>query len=88
MNNNNGSKNSPWALIIAVPVMIACCAAPLLVFPMLAGLGSWFTGANVLTAIVVSLAVALIVFQVVRSRRAIRHDKPGENRSEFEIHDR
>ncbi len=88
MNHNNGSKNSPWALIIAVPVMIACCAAPLLVFPMLAGLGSWFTGANVLTAIVVSLAVALIVFQVARSRRAIRHDKPGENRSEFEIHDR
>ncbi len=88
MNNNNGSKNTPWALIIAVPVMIACCAAPLLVFPMLAGLGSWLTGANVLTAIVVSLAVALIVLQVVRSRRAARYDKAGENRSEFEIHDR
>jgi len=88
MDNNNGSKNTPWALIIAVPVMIACCAAPLLVFPILAGLGSWFTGANVLTAIVVSLAVALIVLQVVRSRRAKRYDKAGENPSEFEIHDR
>ena len=88
MNNDNGSKNTPWAVIIAVPVMIACCAAPLLVFPILAGLGSWFTGANVLTAIVVSLAVALIVLQVIRSRRATRYDKAGENPSEFEFHDR
>ena len=80
MNDDDKSHGGLWAILIAVPVMVICCAGPLLFLPLLAALRSWFSGVNILAAIVIALAVALAVAQFAKSRRC----KLPENQTDLD----
>jgi len=70
MNEPEGSKFGAIAVIVAIPVMIACCAAPLLMFGLAASAVSWFSGFGTLETIAVLSVVAAGVFSFNRFKRS------------------
>lgn len=44
MREPDGSKQGAIAAIIAIPIMIACCAAPVITFGLATAVFGWFSG--------------------------------------------
>lgn len=59
------------AALIAVPVMIVCCAGAAFGVPFLAGVGSWLAGLDTIYVMLAAL-LALLAFLIVKTARASR----------------
>lgn len=66
----------PLAVILtslfAAPLMLVCCLGPGLVVAFFGSIGSWFSGVDLSTALLVGLGAAVVARGVARARRRRR----------------
>jgi membrane protein implicated in regulation of membrane protease activity len=69
-----GEKLTAWFVTAAfiTPVCAACILGPAVIFSFFAGIAAWFGGLNAITTAGLVLVVGIVVYEIIRRRRARR----------------
>ncbi len=69
MNESDGSRHGAIAAIVAIPILIACCAAPVFAIGLVSATIGWFSGIGSMEMIGLLGITATAVFSAARFKR-------------------